>query len=74
MLQEIQNLPHIAEQGRKIKSSIDLRKSDHKIIMQKFLSLTTEYRKQVKEKMSKTTDNPHKETGYDAAGEAKKMF
>ena len=74
MINEIQNLPHIAEQERKIKSSIDLRKSDHKIILQKFLSLTTEYRKLVKEKMSKTTDNPHKETGYDAAGEAKKMF
>lgn len=74
MINEIQNLPHIAEQGRKVKSSIDLKKSDLKIILAKFLTLTSEYRKQVKEKMSTTTDNPHKETGYDAAGEAKKMF
>lgn len=67
MLQEIQNLPHIAEQGRKIKSSIDLKKSDHKIIMQKFLSLTSEYRKMAKEKIKTETGKPRKETGYDCS-------
>ena len=61
MLEVIQALPHIWE--RKIKSSIDLKKSDLKFILDRFLELSRQYREKSKEKHEKEKITPHEDTG-----------
>lgn len=74
MLHEIQSLPHIGE--RKIKSSIDLKKSDLKFITEKFLELTRDLREKSKAKAATEKETPHTDIGnaQSSADMAKEIF